>query len=64
LIRLVAVLVDAGSLLFPVIFASGKKQVRAGEVISEVEPILDEHVKKEIHNTLKKEELITQIDFW
>jgi hypothetical protein len=41
-----------------------KKQVSSGEVISQVEPIFDENVKKEIHNILKKEELITQIDFW
>jgi len=41
-----------------------KKQNKSGDVISEVEPVLDEDAKKEIHNMLKKEELVTQIDFW
>ena len=50
--------------LVPGYVCQWKQQKKSGEVISEVEPIIDENVKKEIHNILKKEELITQIDFW
>jgi len=35
-----------------------------GQDISEVEPVLNEDVKKEISDILKKEDVVTQINFW
>jgi len=41
-----------------------KTENKMGLPISVVEPILDENAKKEITDLLKKEEVITQIEFW
>jgi len=50
--------------LVPGYILQWKKKGKSGDIVSEVDPVIDENERKEIHNILKKEEVITQINFW
>ena len=50
--------------LVPGYIRQWKKKNKSGLHISEVEPISDENVKKELSNILKEAEVVTQVDFW